>query len=255
MIRLDEKGERIPLTIADWDTEEGSITLVFQEVGASTKRLGQLKAGDSILDFVGPLGLPTDIEKFGTVVMVGGGVGIAPIYPIARALKEAGNKVISIIGARNKDLLFWEDKMRAVSDELIVTTDDGSYGRKGLVTEPLKEMLDGRQGCDRVIGHRPRHHDEVLLQDHRALRRQDHRQPQLHHGGRHRHVRRLPRLRGRGDQVRLRGRPRLRRPPGGLGRAAGPPTQIYRGRREARHGAVAVRAMRQRCAGRGGRGA
>jgi NAD(P)H-flavin reductase len=155
VIRLDETGERIPLTIADWDTAEGSITLIFQEVGASTKRLGTLKAGDSLLDFIGPLGLPSDIEKFGAVVVVGGGVGIAPIYPIARAMKAAGNKVVSIIGARNQDLLFWEDKMRAVSDELIVTTDDGSYARRALVTEPLKEKLEAAANAgtpiDRVV--------------------------------------------------------------------------------------------------------
>ncbi len=150
MIRIDEVGERIPLTLADWDAREGTITLVAMEVGTSTKKLGMLKTGDSLMNLVGPLGLPSEIEKFGTVVCVGGGVGIAPIYPIARALKKINNEVISIIGARNKDLLFWEDKMRTVSDELIVTTDDGSYARKGVVTEPLKELLDHRK-IDRVI--------------------------------------------------------------------------------------------------------
>lgn len=142
IIRVDEVGERIPLTLADWDAKKGTITLVAMRVGTSTNKLGALKAGDSLKDLVGPLGLPSDIEKFGTVVCVGGGVGIAPIYPIARSLREAGNKVISIIGSRNKDLLFWEDKMKTVSDELIVTTDDGSYARKGMVTEPLKEKLE-----------------------------------------------------------------------------------------------------------------
>ena len=155
VVRLDEKGERIPLTIADWDTKEGSVTLIFQEVGVSTRRMGKLKAGDFIQDFIGPLGLPSEIEKFGTVIMVGGGVGIAPIYPIARALKKAGNKVISIIGARNRDLLFWEEKMHAVSHELIVTTDDGSYARRALVTEPLKERLEAAANAgtpiDRVV--------------------------------------------------------------------------------------------------------
>jgi len=150
IVRVDETGERIPLTLADWDAVEGTVTIVSMEVGTSTRKLGLLKAGDSVQNLVGPLGLPSDIEKFGTVICVGGGVGIAPIYPIARSLKQAGNKIISIIGARNKDLLFWEDRMKTVSDELIVTTDDGSYGRKGLVTEPLKEKLD--QGkIDRVI--------------------------------------------------------------------------------------------------------
>ncbi len=150
IIRVDEVGERIPLTLADWDAREGTVTLVAMEVGTSTRKLGVLKAGDSIVNLVGPLGLPSDIEKFGTVVMVGGGVGIAPVYPIARSLKQAGNRIVSIIGARNKDLLFWEDKMRTVSDELIVTTDDGSYARKGVVTEPLKEQLE-KGKVDRVI--------------------------------------------------------------------------------------------------------
>jgi ferredoxin--NADP+ reductase len=151
VVRIDERGERIPLTIADWDLDEGSITLIFQEVGATTIRLGTLRAGEALADLIGPLGLPSEIHNFGTVVCVGGGVGIAPVYPIAKALRAAGNQVISIIGARNKDLLFWEDKMRAVSDELIVCTDDGSYARKALVTEPLKEILENRNSVDRVI--------------------------------------------------------------------------------------------------------
>ncbi len=142
----DEHGERIPLTIADHDTEAGTITLIFQEVGKSTMQMGAKEVGDTFFSVVGPLGHPTEIENYGSVVCVGGGVGIAPIYPIARDLKAAGNHVISIIGARNKDLLFWEEKMRAVSDELIVCTDDGSYGRKALVTEPLKELLEERKG-------------------------------------------------------------------------------------------------------------
>ena len=151
VLRVDEKGERIPLTVADWDREEGSITIVFMEVGATTRKLAQLKAGDYIANFAGPLGLPTHIDNFGTVVCVGGGFAVAPIVPIARSMKEAGNKVLSIMGARNKDLLFWEDRLRAVSDELVVTTDDGSYGRKALVTEPLKELLEGERKIDRVI--------------------------------------------------------------------------------------------------------
>ena len=151
VLMIDEKGERIPLTIADWDREEGSITIVFMEVGVTTRKLAQLRAGDSIASFVGPLGLPSHIEKFGTVVCVGGGVGVAPIFPIAHALKEAGNKIISVIGARSHDLLFWEDRMREVSDSLVVTTDDGSYARKGLVTEPLKEILEGAEKVDRVV--------------------------------------------------------------------------------------------------------
>ena len=151
VIRVDDKGERIPLTVADWDREEGSITIIFMEVGTTTHRLAQLRAGDSIANFVGPLGLPTHIEQFGTVVCVAGGFAVAPIMPIARGLKQAGNKVISILGARNKDLIFWEDELRSVSDQLISTTDDGSYARKGLVTEPLKELLEGSEKIDRVI--------------------------------------------------------------------------------------------------------
>ena len=151
VVRIDEKGERIPLTIADWDEKEGSVTIVFMEVGTTTARLALLKAGDSIADFVGPLGLPTHIEKFGTVVCVAGGVGAAPTAPIARALKQKGNRIISILGARSKNLLFWEDKLHSLSDQLIVTTDDGSYGRKGVVTEPLKELLASDKKVDLVI--------------------------------------------------------------------------------------------------------
>ena len=151
VLRVDERGERIPLTIADWDREKGSVTIVFMEVGATTQKLAQLKAGDCIANFTGPLGLPTHIENYGTVICVAGGFAVAPVAPIARALKEAGNRVLSIMGARSKDLLFWEDRLRAVSDELIVTTDDGTYGRKALVTEPLKELLESGQQIDRVI--------------------------------------------------------------------------------------------------------
>jgi len=146
IVRVDEHGERIPLTIADYDREKGTITLIFQEVGKTTMHLGTLEPGDKLATFTGPLGHATEVENLGTVVCVGGGVGIAPLYPITRALKEADNTVISIIGARSKDLLFWEDRMRAVSDELVVCTDDGSYGRKALVTEPLKEVLEARDG-------------------------------------------------------------------------------------------------------------
>ena len=137
-----EHGERIPLTIADSDAAAGTITLIFQEVGKSTMEMGQFEVGDGFYSVAGPLGHPTEIENFGTVVCVAGGVGISPMYPIARVLKAAGNHVISIIGARTKELLFWEEKMAAVSDELFVCTDDGTYGRKALVTQPLKELLE-----------------------------------------------------------------------------------------------------------------
>lgn len=151
VVRLDEKGERIPLTFADWDAKEGTVTIIFMEVGTTTRRLARMKAGDYIVDFVGPLGVPTHVEKFGTVLCVAGGVGVAPIVPIARALKQAGNKVITIMGSRSKNLLFWEERLKSASDKLIVTTDDGSYGRKALVTEPLKELLESGEKIDRII--------------------------------------------------------------------------------------------------------
>lgn len=151
VVRLDEKGERIPLTFADWDAKEGTVTIIFMEVGTTTRRLARMKAGDYIVDFVGPLGVPTHVEKFGTVLCVAGGVGVAPIVPIARALKQAGNKVITIMGSRSKNLLFWEERLKSASDKLIVTTDDGSYGRKALVTEPLKEILESGEKIDRII--------------------------------------------------------------------------------------------------------
>ena len=145
IVRIDDFGERVPLTIADFDRKAGTVTIIFQEVGKSTKHLGTLNPGDKLATFAGPLGHPTEIKRYGAVICVAGGVGIAPVYPIAKALKEAGNDVISIIGARNKGLLFWEERMRTVSDELIVCTDDGSYGRKAAVTEPLKEILSSKK--------------------------------------------------------------------------------------------------------------
>jgi NAD(P)H-flavin reductase len=151
VIRVDEVGERIPLTLADWDDKEGTVTLVAMKVGTTTCKFSVLDIGDNILDLIGPLGIPSEIENFGKVVCVGGGVGVAPVYPIARALQQAGNDVISIMGSRNKELLFWEERLRSVSNELIVTTDDGSYARKGLVTEPLKEVLERDKEISRVI--------------------------------------------------------------------------------------------------------
>jgi len=146
ILRIAEDGERIPLTIADSDAEEGTITLVVQEVGKTTIEMGRLSEGAGILNLIGPLGTPSHIEQFGTVCMIGGGIGIAPIYPIAVAMRAAGNEVISIVGARSKDILFWEDKMRATSDELYVTTDDGSYGVKGFVSNELERLIgEGRR--------------------------------------------------------------------------------------------------------------
>ncbi len=152
ILQIDpEYGERIPLTIADADAEAGTITIIFQVVGLTTDMLSRLNEGDDIPILVGPLGKPTHIEKFGTVVCVGGGIGVAPLHPIAQALKAAGNKVITIIGARTKELVILEDEMRKISDELIVCTDDGTYGRKALVTEPLKEVCERKEKPDMVI--------------------------------------------------------------------------------------------------------
>ena len=147
----EDYGERIPLTIADANPDEGSITIIFQAVGKTTLKLAELNVGDEIAALVGPLGTPTHVEKFGTVVCVGGGIGVAPLHPIAQAMKEAGNKVIIIMGARNKELMILEDEMRAIADELIICTDDGSYGRKCLVTEPLKELCEQEPKPELVV--------------------------------------------------------------------------------------------------------
>ena len=151
VLRVNDEGERIPLTIADFDREKGTITLIFQVVGASTQALSQLEVGEAILDFVGPLGQPSEIhENMGTVVCIGGGIGVAPVYPIAKAMHEMGNKVISIMGARSKDILIFEDRMRAVSDEVLIATDDGSYGIKGFVTTALQQLVDRGEKIDQV---------------------------------------------------------------------------------------------------------
>ncbi len=150
VIRHNEKGERIPLTVADYDRDRGTITIIFQEVGKSTYEMGELNVGDTLLDVVGPLGQPSEIANYGTVVCIGGGVGIAPVYPITRALKAAGNHTIAIIGARTKELLFWEERFREISHELYITTDDGSYGRKGFVSDELQRLIDDGYKIDRV---------------------------------------------------------------------------------------------------------
>jgi len=151
VLRINEEGERIPLTIADADPESGILTIIFQEVGKSTMQLGTLKTGDSISDLIGPLGVPTHVEKFGTVVCVGGGIGIAPVYPIAKAMREGGNIVLSIIGARTKDLLILEEEMRKVSNALKVSTDDGSYGYHGFVSDVLQDVIDEGTHIDLVV--------------------------------------------------------------------------------------------------------
>ena len=143
VLRVNEEGERIPLTIANFDRKTGRILIVFQVIGASTMELAALKEGDDILDFVGPLGRPSEIAKLdGTMVVVGGGIGVAPTFPIARAMKEAGNKVIAIMGAKTKDILIMEKEMKEVTDEILVTTDDGSRGIKGFVTYAVQELVD-----------------------------------------------------------------------------------------------------------------
>ena len=151
ILRVDENGERIPLTIADYDREKGTITIIFQIVGGSTIQLNYLNEGDYIHDFVGPLGVPTHTEGLKKVAVVGGGVGCAIAYPIAKKLHELGCEVHSIVGFRNKDLVILEDEFRAVSDKLILMTDDGSHGQKGVVTAPLKELIESGENYDEVI--------------------------------------------------------------------------------------------------------
>ena len=152
ILQLDnEYGERIPLTIADADPKEGSITIIFQTVGKTTHNLADKAVGDTVESVLGPLGHPTHIEKFGTVVCVGGGIGVAPLHPIVIGMKEAGNKLIVIVGARNRGLVIMEEQMRALADEFIVCTDDGSYGRKALVTEPLKEVCGRNPKPDMAV--------------------------------------------------------------------------------------------------------
>lgn len=141
ILMVHERGERIPLTIADYDRERGTIRMVFEVVGKTTAMLSKLNDGDELFSLVGPLGIPSEIDNYGTVIVVGGGIGVAPVYPIARELKAAGNRVIGIIGARTKELLIMEEEMKRVTDRLLVTTDDGSYGQKGFVTGPLAEVL------------------------------------------------------------------------------------------------------------------
>ncbi|MBN2603460.1 MAG: sulfide/dihydroorotate dehydrogenase-like FAD/NAD-binding protein [Candidatus Thermoplasmatota archaeon] len=150
ILRIDKKGERIPLTIADYDRKKGTITIIFMEVGKTTKQLGLMKEGDKILNFVGPLGIPSEIENYGTVVCIGGGVGIAPLYPIIRALKQAGNHVVTILGARNEELLMLEKEIDEISDEKHICTDDGSKGTKGFVSDVLQKLIDDKIKIDIV---------------------------------------------------------------------------------------------------------
>ncbi len=151
IVRVEQNGERIPLTISDSNLDEGSITIIVQGVGKTTKQLNELEAGDSILDVVGPLGKPSHIENFGVAVSIGGGVGTAIAYPTAVALKQAGNYTISIIGGRTKDFVILENEMKEVCDEVFVTTDDGSYGYHGFVTQKLQELIDAKRKIDFVL--------------------------------------------------------------------------------------------------------
>jgi len=151
IIRVNEEGERVPMSIAGLDKENGILTIIYQVVGKTSALMSTVEAGAQVLDCVGPLGLPTHVENWGTAIVVGGGIGIAPIYPIAQAWKKAGNKLYAIIGARSKNALFYENEHAAVADKLVVCTDDGSYGRHGFVTDPLKEILDSGEKIGMIM--------------------------------------------------------------------------------------------------------
>ena len=151
ILRVDEEGERIPLTVADFDREKGTVTIIFQIVGGTTERLNQLREGEFIHDFVGPLGEPSHVEGLKMVAVVGGGVGCAIAYPVAKKLHKLGAEVHSIVGFRSKDLVILEEEFRAVSDEMRMMTDDGSYGKKGLVTDALRELIEAGNEYDEVI--------------------------------------------------------------------------------------------------------
>ncbi|OGB94262.1 MAG: ferredoxin-NADP reductase [candidate division NC10 bacterium RIFCSPLOWO2_12_FULL_66_18] len=151
MVRINEEGERIPLTVADFDRQRGTVTVVIQAVGKSTREMMALAEGDSILDFIGPLGEASHIQKRSKVILVGGGLGVAPVYPQLRAYKELGSTTLSIIGFRTKALVFWEEKFRAQSDELHIATDDGSYGHKGFVSQVLQMLLERHRDTEEVV--------------------------------------------------------------------------------------------------------
>jgi len=155
IVRVDDRGERLPLTLVDWNASEGTVSLIFQEVGFSTGKLGTLEVGDCIEDIVGPLGNPTEIRKYGEVAVIGGGVGTALIYAWVRALKEAGNRVISILGARTANLLLLEDELQKLSDEILVSTDDGSKGVKGFTSDVLRSLLEHGRRFDLVMAAGP----------------------------------------------------------------------------------------------------
>lgn len=151
MVRMSEEGERIPLTVADFDRRRGTVTVVIQAVGKSTREMMQLQEGDTILDFIGPLGEASRIERRSRVILVGGGLGVAPVYPQLRAFKELGSTTLSIIGFRTKSLVFWEERFRTVSDELHIATDDGSYGHQGFVSQVLQRLLEQHRDTEEVV--------------------------------------------------------------------------------------------------------
>ncbi len=196
ILRVDEQGERIPLTVAGYDREAGTVKIIFQIVGASTVALSHKEPGACIADFVGPLGVATHTEGLKKVCVVGGGVGCAIALPVAQKLYEQGCEVHAVIGFRSKELLILEEEFRACTHQLTVMTDDGSYGRQGLVTTPLAEAIEAGAQYDEVI-HRPPCHDEIRGGHHQAPRHQDGGVHESHHDRRHRHVRRLPPDRGR----------------------------------------------------------
>ncbi len=214
---MDENGERIPITIHDYDREKGTVTIIVQTVGATTEKLSHKQQGDCLHDFVGPLGRPTETEGKKKVCVVGGGVGCAIAYPVLKKFHDCGAEVHAVVGFKNKDVVILEDKFKSASDVLKVCTDDGSYGQKGLVTEALKQLLDEGNQYDEIFAIGPMVMMKFVCKTTGALRRPHHRFHEPHHDRRHRHVRRLPPYRGRRDEVRLRGRPRLRRSAGGLG--------------------------------------
>ena len=202
IVKVGEKGERIPLTIAGADTEKGTITLVIQAVGGSSRKICELNEGDYITDVVGPLGQATHIEKVGTVVCAGGGVGVAPLLPIVEAFHKAGNRVIVVLAARTKDLVILEEQMRQNSDEVIIMTDDGSYGMKGLVTNGVESgfMRYDRSG----------YYDEIRFRSYKEIRDSYRSFLEYDHGGRNGYVWCLPYYGRREDQVRLCGRTGVR---------------------------------------------
>lgn len=211
IFRIDEYGERVPLTIADTDPEAGTVTIIFQKVGLSTNLLGSMNAGDSILDFVGPLGAATDLDGIKKAAVIGGGVGCAIAYPTAKALYQAGAEVDMIAGFRSEDLVIIREEMEAASSRFFLCTDDGSAGRKGFVTDQLRELLEQGEQYDAVFAIGPGADDEVCIPPHQGMGRAHHCQPQSHYDRWHWYVRRLSGHSGRSGEVCLCGWPRFRR--------------------------------------------